>query len=69
VRKKAEDGKVAVRNARHKTVDELKVLHKEHKITDDDQKRATDQIQKMTDRYCKDLDGLLASKEKEIMEV
>jgi ribosome recycling factor len=69
VHKKAEDGRVAVRNVRHKTIDEIKVLHRDHKITDDDQKRATDQIQKITDRYIKDLDGILATKEKEIMEV
>lgn len=69
VHKKAEDGRVAVRNVRHKTIDEIKAMHRDHKITDDDQKRAGDQIQKLTDRYIKDLDGLLASKEKEIMEV
>lgn len=69
VHRKAEDGKVAVRNARHKTVDEIKALHKDHKVTDDDNKRATDHVQKLTDRYIKDVDALLASKEKEIMEV
>ncbi len=69
VHRKAEDGKVAVRNVRHKTVDELKHLHKDHKITDDDHKRANDQVQKLTDKYIRDLDALLATKEKEIMEV
>lgn len=69
VHRKAEDGKVAIRNARHKTVDEIKALHKDHKVTDDDNKRAIDHVQKLTDRYIKDVDALLASKEKEIMEV
>ena len=69
VRKKAEDGKVAVRNIRHKSVDELKTLHKDSKVTDDENKRATDHIQKLTDKYTKDIDGLVHSKEKEIMEV
>jgi ribosome recycling factor len=69
VRKKAEDGKIAVRNIRHKSVDELKTLHRDHKITEDEQKRAGEHVQKLTDRYVKDVDGLLASKEKEIMEV
>ena len=69
VHRKAEDGKVAIRNARHKTVDEIKTLHKDHKVTDDDNKRAADHVQKLTDRYIKDVDALLASKEKEIMEV
>ena len=69
VRKKAEDGKVAVRNIRHKSVDELKTLHKDSKVTDDENKRATDHVQKLTDKYTKDIDGLVQSKEKEIMEV
>ena len=69
VRKKGEEGKVAVRNVRHKGVDELKALHKDGQISDDDQKRAQDQIQKLTDKYSKDVDALVAHKEKEIMEV
>ena len=69
VHRKAEDGKVAIRNVRHKTVDELRGLHKDHKITDDENKRATEHVQKLTDRYVKDVDSLLATKEKEIMEV
>ncbi|TAM86209.1 ribosome recycling factor [bacterium] len=69
VRKKGEEGKVAVRNVRHKAVDELKTLHKDGQISDDDQKRAQDQIQKLTDKYSKDVDALVAHKEKEIMEV
>ena len=69
VRKKAEDGKVAIRNIRHKSVDEVKAFLKDGKITEDENKRAADHIQKLTDKYIKDVDGLTASKEKEIMEV
>ncbi|TAM59472.1 ribosome recycling factor [bacterium] len=69
VRKKGEEGKVALRNVRHRAVDELKVLHKDGTVTDDDQKRAQDQIQKLTDKYSKDVDALVVHKEKEIMEV
>jgi ribosome recycling factor len=69
IRKKAEEHKVAVRNIRHKSVDELKVLHKDSKVTDDEHKRGTDKIQKLTDKYVKDVDGLVANKETEIMEV
>jgi ribosome recycling factor len=69
VHKKAEDGRIAVRNIRHKSVDELKTLHKGSKITDDEHKRATDHVQKITDKYIKDIEGLTHSKEKEIMEV
>lgn len=69
VKKKAEDGKIAVRNVRHKIHDDLKVQLKDHKITEDDNKRLQDQLQKLTDRYVKEIDQLVASKEKEIMEV
>jgi ribosome recycling factor len=69
VKKKAEDGKVAVRNVRHKIHDELKAQLKDHKITEDDSKRLQDQLQKLTDRFVKDIDSLVAAKEKEILEV
>jgi ribosome recycling factor len=69
VKKKAEDGKVAVRNVRHKLHDDLKAQLKDHKITEDDGKRLQDQLQKLTDKYVKDIDQLVAAKEKEILEV
>ncbi len=69
VKKKAEDGKIAVRNVRHKLHDDLKVQLKEHKITEDDGKRLQDQLQKLTDKFIKDIDQLVAAKEKEILEV
>lgn len=69
VHKKAEDGKVAIRNIRHKTIDEVKALLKDHKITEDENKRAAEHVQKITDRYIKDVDGLVSHKEKEILEV
>ncbi len=69
VRKKAEDGKVAVRGIRHKGVDEVKGLLRDTKITEDDNKRAGDRIQQLTDRYIKEVDALVGHKEKEIMEV
>lgn len=69
VKKKAEEGKVAVRNVRHKLHDELKTQLKDHKITEDDSKRLQDQLQKLTDKFVKDIDQLVAAKEKEILEV
>ena len=69
IKKKAEDGKVAVRNVRHKAHDDLKTQLKNHDITEDDNKRMQDQLQKMTDRFVKEIDTLVASKEKDIMEV
>jgi ribosome recycling factor len=69
IKKKAEDGKVAVRNVRHKAQDDLKVQLKNHEITEDDNKRMQDQLQKLTDRFVKEIDTLVVSKEKDIMEV
>jgi ribosome recycling factor len=69
IRKKAEDGKVAIRNVRHKGVDEIKALLKDGKITEDENKRAGERVQKATDKYIKDVDTLVVAKEKEIMEV
>ena len=69
IKKKAEDGKVAVRNVRHKAHDDIKAQLKTHDITEDDNKRMQDTLQKLTDRYVKEIDGLVAAKEKEIMEV
>ena len=69
VKKKAEDGKIAVRNVRHKAHDDIKAQQKAGEITEDDNKRMQDQLQKMTDKYIKDIDALVVAKEKEIMEV
>jgi ribosome recycling factor len=69
VKKKAEDGKVAVRNVRHKAHDDIKGQLKTHAITEDDNKRMQDTLQKLTDRYVKEIDSLVVAKEKEIMEV
>jgi ribosome recycling factor len=69
IKKKAEDGKIAVRNVRHKAHDDLKGQLKNHEITEDDNKRMQDTLQKLTDRFVKEIDGLVVAKEKEIMEV
>jgi ribosome recycling factor len=69
VHKKAEEHKVAIRNLRHKAIDEIKALAKNRTITDDQIKRGQDQVQKQTDKYIKQIDELVGGKEKEIMEV
>ncbi len=69
VKKKAEDGRIAVRNVRHRAHDELKAQLKSHEITEDDNKRMQESLQRLTDKYVKEIDGLVAAKEKEIMEV
>ncbi|HUN66852.1 MAG TPA: ribosome recycling factor [Bacteroidota bacterium] len=69
VKKFAEDGKVAVRNIRRDGIEHLKKSEKAEHFSEDDRKRAEIDIQKMTDKFIKDIDGLVALKEKEIMEV
>jgi ribosome recycling factor len=69
VKKKAEEAKVAVRNIRRDTNEELRKLEKEKHISEDVVKKSQDEIQKITDSYITKVDEVLANKEKEIMEV
>jgi ribosome recycling factor len=69
VKKKAEEAKVAVRNIRRDTNEDLKKLEKEKHISEDEVKKAQDEIQKITDSHITRVDDVLANKEKEIMEV
>ncbi|MBD3317724.1 MAG: ribosome recycling factor [Chitinivibrionales bacterium] len=68
-RKLSEDAKVAIRNIRRDGNDKLKKAEKAKEITQDEQKKALDDIQKLTDGFIASVDELLASKEKDIMEV
>lgn len=68
-KKKAEDARVAVRNIRRDANDHLKALKKEKQISEDDDKRAQEDIQKLTDKYVKEIDHILENKEQEILEV
>ena len=67
--KYAEAGKVAVRNVRRDGIDAVKKLKKDNLISEDDEKRFENEIQKLTDDAVKKIDELLASKEKDIMQV
>ncbi|OGW28642.1 MAG: ribosome recycling factor [Nitrospirae bacterium GWC2_42_7] len=69
VKKRAEEGKVAVRNIRRDSNEELKKLEKEKHLSEDDAKKEHDDIQKITDSFIKKIDEVLQHKEKEIMEV
>jgi ribosome recycling factor len=69
VRKLAEEGKVAVRNVRRDAMQHLQELTKNHEIGDDDERRAEERVQKLTDEHTKTIDELLKHKEAEIMEV
>lgn len=69
VKKMGEDTKVAVRNLRRDANDKVKKLEKAGDYTEDDVKETLDEIQKLTDKSIKEIDGIVAEKEKEIMEV
>jgi ribosome recycling factor len=69
VHKKAEDCRVAVRNLRRDANDAFKKLEKDKVISEDEAKKAQEDTQKVTDRYIKEIDQVMAVKEKEIMEV
>ena len=68
-KKMGEDSKVAVRNIRRDAIDKYKKMEKSHEITEDDLKGAEDDIQKMTDKFTKEIDSIVSEKEKEIMAV
>lgn len=69
VRKDAEEKRVMVRNARRDANEQIKELEKEKIISEDDGRRGMERVQELTDRYIKEIDGLLEAKESEIMEV
>lgn len=69
VKKMAEEGKVAVRNSRRDALEAVKKLKKDSKITEDEQKTAETEMQKVTDAKIKEIDRLAAEKEKEIMSI
>jgi ribosome recycling factor len=68
VRHSAEAGRVAIRNVRRDVLGDLKDALKEKMITEDEDRRAQDDIQKLTDRYVAQIDALLKDKEAEIMD-
>ena len=68
VRKLAEDGRVAVRNVRRDANDRLKALEKDKKISEDGLRTGLEQVQDLTNRVIKEIDDVLAKKEKEILE-
>ena len=69
VKSEGEDAKVAMRNVRRDANDVLKKLVKDKEISEDDERRAQDDIQKLTDRYVAEIDKMLQVKEAELMAV
>ena len=68
-RKFGEDGKIAIRNIRRDAIEHLKKSEKAEHLSEDDRKRGETEVQKLTDKWIKEIDSLLLQKEKEIMEV
>lgn len=68
-RAEAENGRVAVRNVRRDVLSDVKALLKDKAIGEDDDRRAQDEIQKITDKYIAEVDKALAEKEKDLMTV
>ncbi|SAI02450.1 ribosome recycling factor [Bordetella ansorpii] len=69
VKSEGEDAKVAVRNLRREANETLKKLVKDKAISEDDERRGQDDVQKLTDRFVADIDKMVAQKEAEIMTV
>ncbi|MCC0702104.1 ribosome recycling factor [Clostridioides sp. ES-S-0049-02] len=67
--KASEEFKVRIRNERRDANEKIKKMEKGGEITEDELKKAQDEVQKMTDKFIKEIDTLLAKKEKDIMEV
>ena len=67
--KTGEEAKVAIRNIRRDAIDKFKDMKKKNEITEDGEKDAHEQMQKITDKYIKEIDGIVAKKSKELSEV
>ena len=69
VKSEAEDAKIAVRNIRRDANESLKKLVKDKACSEDDERRSSEEIQKLTDKFVSDIDKLVAEKEKEVLTV
>ena len=69
VRHEGENAKVAIRNLRRDAIAHLKDALKKHEISEDEERKAQDDVQKLTDKYVAEIDKLLAEKEKDLMAV
>lgn len=68
-RQEAESARVSIRNARRDGMAMLKELHKEKEITEDEQRRGEDEVQKITDRFIGDVESALEKKESDLLEI
>jgi len=69
LRHDAESARVAVRNVRRDVMNHIKEQLKEKLVSQDDERRAETEVQKLTDKHIADIEALLAAKEKEVMQV
>lgn len=69
VKNEAEEARIAIRNIRRDSNNQVKELLKSKKITEDDERRNSDAIQKLTDKYIVDVDKLVSTKEAELMQI
>lgn len=69
VKKRVEEGKVSLRNVRREILDEIRALEKDKKASQDDVRRATDQLQVVTDKFIAQIDDINKKKETELMAV
>lgn len=69
VRSEAENGRIAIRNIRRDAINDFRELLKEKEIGEDDERRAADDVQGLTDKFVAQIDALLAEKESELMEI
>lgn len=69
VRGEAENSRIAIRNIRRDANGNLKTLQKDKDISEDDERRGQDEVQKLTDQYIKSIDGILSKKEQDLMEI
>ena len=69
IKKFAEEGKVAIRNSRRDGLEAIKKLEKDKQVSEDESRKEQEHLQKLTDKYTKEVDDLTLTKEKEIMSV
>lgn len=69
IKKISEDGKIVIRNSRRDGLESMKKLEKEKQISEDESRKQQEHLQKLTDKYTKEIDSLSATKEKEVMSV
>ncbi len=69
IKKMGEESKVGIRNIRRDSMEKLKALKKDNSITEDDQKNGEKKIQDITDKFVKNIDAVVAEKEKEVLSI